>query len=99
MANTNASQNVFIAWGSTGAGDTLTCASIDTSILTGVQIDAPGITLEDAIITITTVGNGVVIPEVPAGAGESTRVGIGFSMKKAVLSNVVAGTYNVRFGQ
>ena len=88
-----------IAWTSSGTSDTLTCQDIDPTLRNGVQIDADGITLENATITVTLKTGVVKVANAPTGAGETCLVGQGFSMQKIVISNVAAGTYNVTFSQ
>lgn len=99
MANTNAKINTTVAWTSTGTGDTLTCTDVSWVLRNGVQIDADGITLENATITATTKTGVTKVANAPTGAGETCLVGQGFSITSVVLSGVAAGTYNVTFSQ
>jgi hypothetical protein len=99
MVDTVARVNQTVAWISTGTGDTLTCSDIAPQLRGGVQIDADGITLESATITVTTKAGVTHVAVAPSGSGETCLVGQGFSISKIVLSGVSAGTYNVTFGQ
>jgi len=100
MVDTVARVNQTVAWTSTGTGDTLTCSDIFPEIRNGVQIDADGITLESATITVTTKAGVTHVAAAPAGSGETCLVGWPrFAISKIVLSGVAAGTYNVTFSQ
>jgi hypothetical protein len=99
MADIQATLNQLVSWVSTGTGDTLTCDNINPNLRHGVQIDADGITLESATITVTTTAGATKVVAAPSGAGESVLVGEGFSITKIVLSGVAAGTYPVRFSR
>lgn len=99
MVDTVARVNQTVAWTSTGTGDTLTCSDIFPEIRNGVQIDADGITLESATLTVTTKTGVTHVAAAPAGSGETCLVGQGFAISKIVLSGVAAGTHNVTFGQ
>lgn len=100
MADTIAKLNVTKAWTSTGTGDTLTCSDISPSMRNGVQIDADGLTLENATITVTLKTGVTKVANAPSGSGETCLTGEGFSMTTIVLSGVAAGgPYNVTFSQ
>jgi len=64
-----------------------------------VQIDLEGFDLEDTIITVTTFAGATKVVTVADGVGQSALIGEGFSMTQIVLSNVTAGTRNIRFSQ
>ena len=54
MADTIAKLNVTASWVSTGTGDTLTCQDVSPLVRNGVQIDADGVDLATATISVTT---------------------------------------------
>lgn len=100
MADTIAKIGVVRSWTSGGTSDTLTCNDINPKIRTGVQIDASGITLENATITVTKVGGTTQTVTAETGSGNGCLVGYGWAMTNIVISNVAAGTYNpVLFSQ
>lgn len=99
MASITAKLNIETSWTSAGTSDTVTITDIDPTRRDGVQIELAGFDLEDATIVVTTEAGAQKTVAPVAGTGEIALIGEGFSMTQIVLSNVTAGTRNIRFSQ
>lgn len=99
MANITAHLNIETSWTSAGIADTVTITDIDQTLRNGVQIELAGFDLEDCIIVATTETGATKTVTPVDGTGQIGLIGEGFSITQIVLSNVTAGTRNIRFSQ
>ncbi len=99
MADQSARINTPVSWVVAGAGDELTCAAVDQTLLDGVQIECQTVDFEDATITVYGRYGAFQDYAAPAGSGHMIRVGAGFSISKIVLSGFSVATHDVTFSQ
>lgn len=84
-----------ITWASTGTSDTLDCYTFDLGHYGGYQIDADGVTLENATVVVHTRSGATKTVSAVTGVGEAGLFAEGFGVSRIVISNVAAGSYPV----